>query len=871
MADNLESFYQHQLMQIASELDDKHLGTKILPHPLNNYTDPEKYQTTANTSTFIQSISSQWQNINKQQVESKIERDHDNLKCISMDDCSKCNRIVFVLQLFDRLVLKYLINPKSDQQPKEFTDIFMYTLSEKHNYFVHDLLNDFQHLNMYHLNKDGKKLQTCTIDNNVEYCVHDLIIEYRDNGLKATGKYEQHDKYKSFMKYLQKLDHEQMTMLNIVSKIHFTIKHQDEIMSDDDNETQMHTSNIKLPPARLSVLDANNGDESVYNKFVNEIAIEDQPAANVGNNCPRDVVWDNLVKSGVKPQQATDLMQYLINNHYDTDAAADDIIDCDGNDLYLTYGQSNIIQQLPQDRNMDYLMRVIKNTLNLHGNDNDKIPPFQFGLGIFYHTQYFQGKKRYINRPKYVSLKEELLNNTIYAITGIVWDGLLQKATIYHNSNYIRNIKARQGGKDNGYYEIPVGLPLTKSHLLVLMSYTNNTKMQYHFKKYGCRRLNNKQSLDQLIELHLEIANWYRLLFETMKFYSIKCQLGDTFYTGMSIRLSFTTFVPYFGCPMSTSTSFSVAHRFSKGKGIVLTLKALSSSNDRYFDVQYISDYPHEEECLFFQARRLEVTNINYFNGKLVYGSEHWLIVFKLLSGIFSAHYVFISSKLKQIKKAQDLLLSLIIVYERYNNVEFNGDDHKNITIDIYVQQLFYTLLHNLKKIKTIKSQYDILSQNIKQQLMEITENDGDYNINLGPILYSLSIKPKNVTIWEEYQWILSDEQLRKLKEAKADEFIECNEKWNYESSLMSVKFVISICRNLGGSERTGLQFNIHNTSQTSINANFSVLVDELQYTKNNSKFNIKREKEKTRRSFFDDALVNELSSLSIYLSIQFE
>ena len=870
MINNFDSFYQEELLTIIKELDNKHLQYEPSSHADENKQEPK-----AHDSELAQSLSFEWQNINKT-TENK-ENDEDNLECKSIDNCPMCCRIVLILDLFDKLVLKYLIDPKSEKQSAEFTDIFMYTLSEKHNYFVHDLLNDFQHLNMYHLNyKHIQQLQTCTINNKIDYCVHDLIIQFRDHRMKSLKKYQQHNKYKLFMEYLQRMDHRQMTLLNIVSKIHFVINHQ-MIISDDKEEKNLddEVPNRRIIRSRTAGMNRDDEDDAKYNKFVNEITIDgdNEPAKSV-DNCSTDLLWNNLIESGVEEKEASAIMEYVMDNKYDTDALAEDIIDCDGNDPYLKYPQCNIMNQLPQDQNRYYLMRVIKNTLNIEGNDNDKVPPFQFGGGIFKYTKYYAKKERYIKAPKYGSLKEELLNNTIYEMDSNDWDELLQKVSAYHSTKYIRGITVRDLGAANRKCEIPIGLPLTKSHLLVLMSYTNNTKMQYHFKKYGCKKLYQKQPLNELIKSHLEISNWYRLLFETIYFYGTVCNQNNTFYTGMSIRLSFSTFVPIFASPISTSSEFCVAHKFSKGAGIVLTLKPLPSSIDRYFNVELLSDYPDEKECLFFTIKRLEITNINYFKGKNVYGSMKWLKVFKLISGTFYGHYVFMGSNVKGMKKVQNNLSSLLNVYKLYNNVDIKDDseiiNHENIEIGIYIQQMFYILLQNIKHIDVIKSQYELLNENIRRQLICIGEKDGNHAIKLGPILQSLSIKPKHITIWEEYHWVLSDAELRKLKQGKADQYIKCNEKWNYKSSSMTVKFSVDLCRKGNGTKHTAISIEMHDISKASISGRFSALVDELGYVKNAVKFSIARKGGATGTYFFDDHLIDSVTSLSIHLSVCF-
>ena len=845
MTANFNKFYENQLSQIAKETDDKHL---------ESIQSPQNQPSNIPNSKPIETLSNQWQNIDKQEQKNN---DTDDMEYNSMDNCSHSQRIIFILNLFDKLVMKYLNDSQSKHDTTmEFTNIFMSMLSEKHNYFIHNFLNDFEYLKKEHLQKNPSNYQhltTCKIDNNVDLCAHDLIIQFRDNRVSSIKKYVE-NQYKSFMDYLQTLDHQQMAILHIVSKTHFIINHQI-LISDEDNIEDSKEEARDKKMIRSRQIGGNDGDEQKFNKFINEV-IDDKTIKKETDGCLRDSLFDNLLKSGIKREEAAALIKYIIDNDYDTDAIGADAVDCNNGDPFLRYHQSNIMKQLPQNTNKYYLMRTIKNVLNVDGNDNDSVPPFQFGGGVFRHTQYYHRYERYIKAPKYASLKHELLHNTIFPIDADVYSGLYQKASIYHNTNYVRNMRALDSGIDNNRDEIPVNLPMTISHLLVLMSYTNHTKLQYYYKKHACKRSHPRQTLGELKQQHTEIANWYRLLFETIMYYGDRCQAGDVFFTGMTIRLSFHTFIPKFYSPLSTSSQYSVAHRFSKGKGLILQLKALPSCRDRNMSVESFSNYPDEKEHLFLVSTGLEIINIHYFDTVKVYGSTKWLNAFKLLSGIFGANYMFVPSHIKKLKAAQKNLLKLIQVYKLYNNIDYDNS-RNDIEINLYIQQMFYTLLHNIKDIKFIKSQYQLLNDNLRKELLQITD-----------LLRSLKLQ--SIVIFEEFHWIFSDQELEKLKQAKSDQYVKRNEKWKYKSSNISVTFGAEICRKGGGSSNAGFKLRIHESSRALVTGEYSIMVDEIQYTKNNWAFNRLSKGGYHGFYFFNDDLIDTLQSLSMHIAIKF-
>ena len=129
------------------------------------------------------------------------------------------------------------------------------------------------------------------------------------------------------------------------------------------------------------------------------------------------------------------------------------------------------------------------------------------------------------------------------------------------------------------------------------MVYTNETKLQYLFKKDGCRKKDVDEDIKELAMRNIEIGNWYKLLYESILFYGNDTKLSDTFYTGLNVKLLFDSFNPRFVCPFSTTVQWEIANTFSQDTGIILNLKPIIEGiSDKYFDVSWLSDYPQEDE-----------------------------------------------------------------------------------------------------------------------------------------------------------------------------------------------------------------------------------------------------------------------------------
>ena len=163
----------------------------------------------------------------------------------------------------------------------------------------------------------------------------------------------------------------------------------------------------------------------------------------------------------------------------------------------------------------------------------------------------------------------------------------------------------------------------------------------------------------------------------------------------MTIRLEFDNFTPRFWAPISTSSDQDIAVRFAGGRGIILKLETMQSSNDEYFNPEVFSNYPDEKEKLFMKATKLEIMDIEYFQGGYGFSCKKYIKGFKLLSNLLDGNYVFIPSKIRSLGPGQRILVKLIKNYKKYNQLEYKyGNDC--IKIGVYVQQLLFNQLDKL-------------------------------------------------------------------------------------------------------------------------------------------------------------------------------
>jgi len=207
--------------------------------------------------------------------------------------------------------------------------------------------------------------------------------------------------------------------------------------------------------------------------------------------------------------------------------------------------------------------------------------------------------------------------------------------------------------------------------------YCNLDNLQRDYKKYGCRLFDPNENFWTFKERHREISHWYKYFFESIYFYGSKTKEKDKFYFGLNIELLFNTFTPRFECPFSTSVDINIATEFSKGNGVILKLIPSSIGKDRYFDVEWLSNFERERERVFFFARDLRIFDVFTFSNQMRVSNRAWIRSFTLFSSIFNGHF-YVSNLLKrQQEKTQKMLVQLIKNYNNFNNIK-NEDDNKD-------------------------------------------------------------------------------------------------------------------------------------------------------------------------------------------------
>eukprot|EP01084_Bolivina_argentea_P276736 472261_1 len=119
------------------------------------------------------------------------------------------------------------------------------------------------------------------------------------------------------------------------------------------------------------------------------------------------------------------------------------------------------------------------------------------------------------------------------------------------------------------------------------------------------RRINETKD-EEVVERHLYLYFYARALYEAVDFFGREMDVDLKVYHGLDEVMYFQKFKTYFNQPMSTTPSKHAARNFAKTSGIILTLISGSefgtkaSKIPKYLPIAWLSDFPNEEELLFY-------------------------------------------------------------------------------------------------------------------------------------------------------------------------------------------------------------------------------------------------------------------------------
>eukprot|EP01084_Bolivina_argentea_P253044 424947_1 len=302
----------------------------------------------------------------------------------------------------------------------------------------------------------------------------------------------------------------------------------------------------------------------------------------------------------------------------------------------------------------------------------------------------FQGCK-----PKYVSLKSELVSNKLYTINIKVFENAYQKAVNLMRVDAIKCLKCNFF-HDSSNYGIDLGRRISLNHILSVIFYTDYTILSCKFST-SFRKLSPNEADEAVKKRNREYGHWTKYLVETVNCFGTKVNESKIkcFFHGVSL-IYFDQFNETFNCPTSTTTKLQIATIFAKNDGIILELTQHTIDFDlRYFNCSLISFYSNEDEKLFIQPPDcqmfLKIINIRHMSTMANYSK-----FFRVMDTLY--HLLGVRSDFSDFRVCANVSQQFIDEINDFMNFNFNFEDN-NLNYPPYISK---TLKKWMNAVKTI-------------------------------------------------------------------------------------------------------------------------------------------------------------------------
>eukprot|EP01083_Nonionella_stella_P285073 970394_1 len=233
----------------------------------------------------------------------------------------------------------------------------------------------------------------------------------------------------------------------------------------------------------------------------------------------------------------------------------------------------------------------------------------------FWYWDCDKKKKRYIG-AKCKNLKDEVLHFT-HQMSMRIWITLLQECRLLQQLDHVKKIT--HNGNRSNIYAIKHGDVIDLDHLLSIKLYTDCTVLCAIFcKAFRLKKVssNHDERMQSLMHRNSKVANWARLLIESVQSYGTVRVTKTKYYRGLNSSFVFGRFITRYNAPLSTTEDLSTAATFVKDdtRGLVMEL-TLDNDYVSGLNTSKISSFSEEKEVLFFGAV-LRLSSVHQYYAK---------------------------------------------------------------------------------------------------------------------------------------------------------------------------------------------------------------------------------------------------------------
>eukprot|EP01084_Bolivina_argentea_P066653 121522_1 len=332
--------------------------------------------------------------------------------------------------------------------------------------------------------------------------------------------------------------------------------------------------------------------------------------------------------------------------------------------------------------------------------------------------------------PRFACLKDEALNN---AISAEQFDHLLIKAIRMHRIALSEDHENQLICKYySGEYNIIRNEPIGIKHILAIIIYTDMTLFCTSFRR-TYRRIGNETTDKEVEKRHIELYFYSHCLYTAVEFYGQPMDKNMKVFHGLNQMMKFESFTAHFNQPISTTTDEITAQQFTQGVGIRLTLRSDPTSLDKtsmipkYLGVSWSSDFPHEDELLFYGANvRFQIYNIIEADSNKSHLKELLLLnAFQQMVKNQSVNWS--DKKLNKKLNNKKLIDALVISIRNQQEINKQGEEKQkeetNKTLTKYGNELFSYFCNNPKRTWITIKDYTSLPLTLQHALFENERN----------------------------------------------------------------------------------------------------------------------------------------------------
>eukprot|EP01083_Nonionella_stella_P087749 244227_1 len=326
----------------------------------------------------------------------------------------------------------------------------------------------------------------------------------------------------------------------------------------------------------------------------------------------------------------------------------------------------------------------------------------------------------YVTNKKHASLREELLDSTIYRIGKEQFDHVMERAAYQKMSTQGRKCRAHFLSSNPNLPAHPSnsayanGEPIAKEHLFVVIVYCCDDAFQYAFTQ-TYRATKKSDTFVTIRDNHSHFHYFAKLLKEAVQCFGTRyVDTPKPIYHGVNQEMYFDDLNPCIYSPLSTTCVPEVAMYFASQSGNDITeskgmiVELIPQASLKYFRCNWLSNYSHEKELLFVGGWGSNcIVNLTFIStGTQLYDN---IAALRIIDAMTKDHY-YLYDPTKWYRESQPLQLNHIpndvvnlcvgLIHHELNKNTFEPDTYRKLKgLDPYVERMAHEIFSSKEHV----------------------------------------------------------------------------------------------------------------------------------------------------------------------------